>query len=525
VSDQRSIQARTALVIATIATLLSIAAVQLGRATPVGSEGDTKLDAEFGPGTCSPAVAQPSQTVTCVFALLTGDGATPVEASTNGITGNSVPCRFSRQSLICRGLTPPAISGSAGVDLIIGHRVKPTMARFEVDASHRDFTVLIPGGYEPVGFTDLGISIQVSNNLSADKTSHDDRIWAMVSRHDGPTAQRSPTLLTPGSTTLLTIHEPGRYRLRACVGTGPDDCLVQPGHWSFQIIDSTLQELIPEHNQRLADRVNLIFIGSGFASTPEMTRQAALLLTLEGPILSSVTTGEPSDLNYGPFAIEPLGSSQHRFNYWYLDAEVIDPRSLFINSQTGFGVPHPVITTLHLLQPGQWWPSEASLASFSGDEQAPQRDGISFGSVYLAIPDGESAGEATTLAHEFGHALFALRDEYLSDGPVSTSGFPNCAPDSRTADLWWGELDGVVDPFVHDYLAALNSAGLRLPEDLVESVRVTRSHGLCGGDFDSGAIRPSADSLMNTQVPVFGSVNRARAQAILDLWPTDEVPS
>jgi hypothetical protein len=119
-----------------------------------------------------------------------------------------------------------------------------------------------------------------------------------------------------------------------------------------------------------------------------MTRQAALLLTPEGPILSSVTTGEPSDLNYGPFAIEPLRSSQHRFNYWYLDADITDPLSLFINSQTdlaqgrlltGFGVSHPVITTLHLLQPGQWWPSEASLASFSGDEQAPQRDGISFG--------------------------------------------------------------------------------------------------------------------------------------------------
>lgn len=532
-SGQRSIQARGVLVVAITATLVAIAVVQLGRATPVGSEGDNKVDVEFGPGTCSPAVAQPSQTVTCIFALLTGDDATPVEASTNGVIGNRVPCRFSRQSLICRGLTPPAMSGSAGVDLIIGRRVRPTMARFEVDASHRDFTVFLAGGFEPVGFTDTGISIQLSDNLSADKTSHDDHVWAMVSGHGDPTSQRPPTLLTPGSTTL-TIDEPGRYRLRACVGTDPDNCLVQPGHWSFQIIDSTLRELIPGHNQPLADRVNLIFAGSGFTSTSAMTEQAALLLTLEGPILSSVTTGEPSDLNYGPFAIEPLRSSQHRFNYWYLDTDVIDPRSLFIGSQTdisqerslaGFDVPHPVITTLHSLQPGQWWPSEASLASFSGNEQAPRRDGIRFGSVYLAIPEGDSAGEATTLAHELGHALFALRDEYSSDGQASTFGFPNCAPDPTTADLWWGELDGVVDPFVHDYLAALESAGLWLPEDLVESVRVAMSDGLCGGDFDGGAVRPSADSLMNTRVPVFGSVNRARAQAILDLWPEDEVAS
>ena len=200
--------------VAIIVTLLTIAAVQLGRSTPVGSDSDTTADAEFGPGTCTPAIAQPSQTVTCVFALLTGNDVTPVEASTNGISGNNIPCRFSRQSLTCRGLTPPAVSGSARVDLLIGDRVKPTMARFEVDASHRDFIVLFPGGFEPVGLTDMGISIQVSDNLSADKTSHDKRVWAMVSRHDGPTSRHSPTLLAPGSTTLLTIHEPGRYRLR-----------------------------------------------------------------------------------------------------------------------------------------------------------------------------------------------------------------------------------------------------------------------------------------------------------------------
>ena len=264
-----------------------------------------------------------------------------------------------------------------------------------------------------------------------------------------------------------------------------------------------------------------------------MTRQAALLLTPEGPILSSVTTGGPSDLNYGPFAIEPLRSSQHRFNYWYLDADITDPLSLFINSQTdlaqgklltGFACrtrSSPLSTCYSLASGGRRKP----LSPHSPATNKPLSAMASASAVYLTIPDGESVGEATTLAHELGHALFALRDKYLSDGPASTFGFPNCAPDSRTADLWWGELDGVVDPFVHDYLAALESAGLWLPADLVESVRVAMSHGLCGGDFDSGAIRPSADSLMNTQVPVFGSVNRARTQVILDLWPEGEVPS
>ena len=50
--------------------------------------------------------------------------------------------------------------------------------------------------------------------------------------------------------------------------------------------------------------------------------------------------------------------------------------------------------------------------------------------------------------------------------------------------------------------------------------------GGCYGPEDAaGVIRPTVDSLMNSNVPVLGSVNRARAEAVLALWPDPPPPA
>ena len=53
-----------------------------------------------------------------------------------------------------------------------------------------------------------------------------------------------------------------------------------------------------------------------------------------------------------------------------------------------------------------------------------------------------SANDYDAIAHEFGHAFGGLADEYQENGLGSNPQHPNCAPDSQTAQTWWGDLVG-----------------------------------------------------------------------------------
>ncbi|MBI3033880.1 hypothetical protein HYY72_01865 [Candidatus Woesearchaeota archaeon] len=49
-----------------------------------------------------------------------------------------------------------------------------------------------------------------------------------------------------------------------------------------------------------------------------------------------------------------------------------------------------------------------------------------------------------TLAHEFGHAIGGLADEYVEYGATEQAGDrPNCAKDLDEAKRKWGDLEGV----------------------------------------------------------------------------------
>jgi hypothetical protein len=151
----------------------------------------------------------------------------------------------------------------------------------------------------------------------------------------------------------------------------------------------------------------------------------------------------------------------------------------------------------------------------------PAVDSMVFGGARVSIDPSSAIDSATTLAHEWGHALFELRDEYYGfDGRAVETAYPNCAPDAGTAELWWGEHRGRVDPFVYQVLQDREAAGLEAESadlPLVELVRVDVVAGGCYGNWDEAtAYRPSQDSLMNSEIPVFGHVNRARVEAVLD---------
>ena len=87
-----------------------------------------------------------------------------------------------------------------------------------------------------------------------------------------------------------------------------------------------------------------------------------------------------------------------------------------------------------------------------------------------------------------------------------------------------GDLEGAVDPMVTTWASEMESAGFPLVDTDVwrERVKVTAVGGGCYGV--PGSYRATEDSLMNTSIPVLGSVNRRWAEQVLNLWTGAERP-
>jgi hypothetical protein len=346
----------------------------------------------------------------------------------------------------------------------------------------------------------------------------------------------------------------GDYRLWGCVGETADDCEELPGGDPFQIIDGSLTELIEGHNRPNADRINIVFSQTGLpdpdqpASDPNdgfgpslaLADVAMVVMGIDGPVESFGT------LAYGPFSIEPLASNLHRFNFWLLPAELNTNRSLIGDLESdpaawaGFDLPNVSVVTFYTTGDAR---SDARLPKFASDFELPTErvqelpdDAIRFGGTRVWIDTFDYASAGQVLAHEWGHALFGLRDEYaedrgLTDIPVDLPpeaisgvqfGYPNCAPTQEIAEAWWSDQLGAVDPFIDTVLEDYAEAGLDVPDFLsADALRTEITAGGCFGDpsVDSGVFRPGVNSLMNdVQLPVFGSINRMQVERILERY-------
>jgi len=330
---------------------------------------------------------------------------------------------------------------------------------------------------------------------------------------------------------------PGEYRLTPCIGPTDDTCDEVPGGISFQIGTGRLVEVMPGWNRPSADRINVVFAASGQVALDTALATARDLLTWDGPMLVATddtvlgpdaAPAEVSSVEFGPFAIEPMRSARGEFNFWFLDEIVVDPEALaFTAPPTAccdvppqFYLPDLQVTRLHFLAPGERAQSESGWSSFTSPDgpTVVTRDGMQFAGVYLALPQGSTRMQADVLAHEWAHALFDLRDEYVDTSRSVTHGYPNCAPDPATATAWWGDRVGEVDPFVYEYQDVMASWGQATDPDLVAQTTVGMYPGGCYSDREQDAVRPTGDSIMNSGVPVFGAVNRARAEEILSLF-------
>lgn len=501
------------------------------------------------PGSCPMAAPiEPGNAIDCWFTILPG---MEVESLPFAQLG------FEDQWWSCRVESPPAGSdelsrlecpellggffqdGSLELDLRVDGFVAPAAATATFEwAPNADFSLFAEGLGEHVVFD--GRPLRVTTFVYEPV----ERLFASVRRRDGVEIldifeiELGPTFDTV-ETEALPDLPPGRYRFWPCVGATPSTCEEQPGGEAFQVINGEIFELIPGHNRASADRINVLFISSGLERMANGDRSHMLpdlaeqMLTLDGPLgddYDGVFRPESETVTrlvWGPMAIEPLASHVDRFNFWYLPEEVADEESMLSSGfdrlgDLGFDLPNLHITALYN-NVGRSV-SDARGTSFETVEpdEVPPIGRVRFGDARVWVTEFDPVGSATTLAHEWGHGLFGLRDEYygFDDRPIVV-GYPNCAPDEATAMEWWGDLVGTTDPFA-EHVQAVSAERLGPWEldalgDVVARTTIEISAGGCYSDFDSDEVyRPSVDSLMNSEVPVFGAVNRERVQEVLD---------
>ncbi len=497
------------------------------------------------PGICPTAAPiEPGNSVDCSFQILPGVDTAVLQFADIVFDGNSWACHVDAgvggwDRLVCPGLLGGRFEeGAVAFTLRIEGELADEAATVSLTWSQDPaFSLFGDGGGESVVFAGRPL------RWSAYVYEPIDGLFLNFRERNGSDIVSSVPIdvadvFESAEGSIVPDLPDGRYRLWPCVGTTAATCDEQPGGRSFQIIDGEPLELVPGHNRRSADRINVLFVSSGlerfFNSDPakQLPELARTMLTIDGPDGVGfdgelIGASEPADrLLWGPMAIEPLASHRDRFNFWYLSDEIADELGLLFSGlepsgDDGFDLPNVQITALY--NDGSDFVSDARRTSFETLEpsEVPVRGRIRFGDARVWVPRFAPLSGATTLAHEWGHGLFGLRDEYYGfDDRGIAEGFPNCAPDIETAELWWGAIVGEVDPFVSQVLE-IQEARLLQPEfvniDLAERTAIDVTAGGCYSDFGSTEVyRPSVDSLMNSEVPVFGVVNRQRVQEVLD---------
>lgn len=511
-------------------------------------------DDEIGQGSCSPEAVPSTNLIDCRFPL-TGQGWEFYGGPLSQLIrledlpfSVSAPCVVEGAELVCRDLVAPFTQDTYRVNLDgyeLGDRRPTVVVDREFDSVIGYIQTLLRLKTVAAGGT-ITLEVFRAGSLDADFP-----VDVLLRRPGSDEVVERASALAPGQQDgefSLSVPAPGRWEFVSCAVEG-DGCARMGIPTPLNALDATVEELVEGVNNPEDERINLVFLGTGFDDAEQLRSYAASLLSLDGEPIPFSFTGEPvtveqADLfEWGPFAIEPLAQNVDKFNFWYApDQNIGSPvkvaPGLFAVDEfdiEAFGLgPHVVVVNLtrwHVVDgnratgefpsfvtPGaQYDPTPASAI----EVVLPDYREIRFGSVYLPVFDTSSPSEARVLAHELGHSLFGLQDEYVeADSDAARIGPPNCAIDQADAEALWGDLEGRVDPMFDRWISAMEEAGLSEFVDITEAdITVGFFEGGCFGPWEGTAVRPTADSLMNNNIPVFGAVNRQRAEAVLDLWP------
>ncbi|MEL6980868.1 MAG: hypothetical protein AAFO29_00435 [Actinomycetota bacterium] len=493
---------------------------------------------DLGAGTCTPEEVAIEQVITCRFELVGNaamiDDFSVLHGSLVGIDQSvGGRCQVEGRELVCPDIPVPYDEGEFGITVSpLGYDT--TLATASVDRT-TDGVLGLALASRRVPTFPAGVEISIETFRSFALADDEEAELVLRRAGDDTIVDRVPALAADAGDgmAVLTIPEPGRWSVTGCVAAPDGSCRIEGIRRPIHAIDPTPIPLIEGHNGPAEDRINLLFVGSGFQPDEDMVGIATSLLALDGEPRAVDATGDGDifALDWGPFAVEPLVGQADRFNFWYLSDDVpggpisINPMALYPSQVDieDFGLGTAVsLINLSRNSLADGYRATAELVSFADDETLPDdRADISFGSVYLPY-DGLTVSTATTLTHELGHSLFGLRDEYEEFGNIEPSfGPPNCAATIEEAETLWGDQVGELDPMFDRWREAMTDADLWFEEgDVADDFTVDLVVGGCFGDQENtDAVRPTRRGLMNGEEPVFGSVNRARVEAVIDLFP------
>lgn len=300
-----------------------------------------------------------------------------------------------------------------------------------------------------------------------------------------------------------------------------------------------LEPLVPHHNDAAARRINIVFGAFEAPSGVDWVSASRRMLTWGGPVTQ--VSDVPSDLppvpygvGWGPFAIEPLRSAKDRFTVWYTEQPITDVKGWDRPGRPASG-PFPfdlpnrleVVLVFGTATSGEP-PARANFPAFV-PPALPASGEDAFGSIVVNVVDpvsltNQNSAYDRVLSHELGHALFGLQDKYLFDsgspGPVDGSAYPSCAADQAQAEDFYGDLIGVVDPFVEDYLAAYTQAGIPRSTDDAAAVRqeIVIDYVPDGCFGPAGTARRSSRGGLMYFGDLYDAVERRWAERVLDAW-------
>ena len=513
-------------------------------ASQAAAQGEVDVDYldspnEVGRGTCSPERLVVGQPATCRFPVI-GANRLPnspyhayvIQQFADSTVLSSKRCLLEGDELVC-GISGAWTPGEFDVGiggLTVGTNVegRASITVDPDDGVHRPFDAARLQSYpgeivlqrytEPQRFTDHVLLVRREGS---------DEVVQQVASEAG------------SYNFTFRISEPGRWTVAVCAVAlrDPQTCRREGHRQLLEILDPTPIALVPGHNGPSRERINLVFVGNGFGPIDELSLQdeALRLLGLSGEPeylqAEFENGGSVRALHWGTFSIDPFRDNVGRFNFWFMEDEMAahgppysgigQPQSNIDPEALGLG-PDTVLVLIDRANAGARASTTSAMSAF---EFGPGRGG--FGSVYLPFPhrgdDWWVLDDRYVLAHELGHALFGLLDEYDVPGrSVPTTRRPNCAPSQVAAERLWSDLVGDLDPMFDRWRDELIRYDLLPPGEFVSPERFTVGYfqGGCSGEAENTeAIRPTADSAMRSFVPVFGSVNRRWMERILSAWP------
>ena len=297
-----------------------------------------------------------------------------------------------------------------------------------------------------------------------------------------------------------------------------------------------LAPLVDGHNRLDADRINLVFAPWGWDDKGRFREIALKYLAWDGNAAtvdqSERFTDDKKDAvraEMGLFAIEPWRSNRDLFNVWYTEREPDTPVS-WLNGTTPDPFPLPDLLVVTLAADAyRFNPELGSVAGqdggFVGPAPPKRLSDDPFDNVTVVVDSTAPAVATTDVPHELGHAMFGFADEYSGDrygfdGRSDLSSWPACAEDRAEAERWWGDLVGAVDPMTDVWFDERKRAGFPVGDDEAEYLRSTVRVGyIARGCYAvPGSIRATKNSLMHSNMPVLGSVNRRWAERVIALW-------